>query len=57
MATAAMAFMGWTGRGMPKRMPVRMLAMPEKTGAVGRGMLWVRIRGVKRAVWREMLGI
>lgn len=26
MAMAAMAFIGWTGRGMPKRVPVMMLA-------------------------------
>nr|DAD44816.1 TPA_asm: hypothetical protein HUJ06_003046 [Nelumbo nucifera] len=25
MATAAIDFMGWTGMGMPKRKPVRML--------------------------------
>lgn len=30
MATAAMAFIGWTGSGMPKKSPVRMLHTPEK---------------------------
>ncbi|KLU88837.1 hypothetical protein MAPG_07820 [Magnaporthiopsis poae ATCC 64411] len=31
MAAAAMAFMGWTGRGMPKTRPVATLKKPEKT--------------------------
>lgn len=30
MATAAMAFIGWTGSGIPKNRPVRMLKTPEK---------------------------
>lgn len=35
MATAAMAFIGWTGRGRPKERPVRMLAAPVKSSVEG----------------------
>jgi hypothetical protein len=48
MATAAMAFIGWTGRGMPKRRPVRMLARPEKRRVVGREMLVTAVRAMRR---------
>jgi len=41
-AAAAMAFMGWTGRGMAKRQPEAMLARPEKT----------RVAGTETARWR-----
>lgn len=39
IATAAMAFIGWTGNGMPKNSPVRMLATPEKTRVLEREMV------------------
>lgn len=45
---------------MPKRMPVRMLARPEKTRVVGREMLWVRVREMRRGrrvLWRMGLAI
>jgi len=35
IATAAIAFIGCTGSGMPKTMPVRMLNMPVKIKVVG----------------------
>lgn len=34
MATAAMAFMGWTGKGIPKKNPVRMLYIPVNISVV-----------------------
>jgi hypothetical protein len=36
IATAAIAFIGWTGSGIPKHIPVRMLKMPEKTNVLAR---------------------
>jgi len=47
-AMEAMAFIGCTGRGMPKRMPVRMLARPEKRRVVGREMLLLAVRAMRR---------
>jgi len=44
----AMAFMGCTGSGMPKRMPVRMLARPEMNRVEGREMEEVRVRAMRR---------
>ena len=38
-ATAAIAFMGCTGRGVPKARPVMMLARPLKTRVLGREMV------------------
>lgn len=38
IATAAMAFIGCTGRGTPKKAPVRMLARPEKTSVLARSI-------------------
>ena len=35
-ATAAIAFMGCTGKGMPKARPVSMLARPLKTSVLER---------------------
>lgn len=49
-----MAFIGWTGRGMPKRRPVRMLARPEKRRVVGSEMLVVAVRAMRRG--RRVLG-
>ena len=37
-ATAAMAFIGCTGRGMPKKTPVKMLARPAKTRVLDKEM-------------------
>lgn len=54
MAMEAMAFIGWTGRGMPKRVPVRMLARPEMQRVVGREMLFVVVRAMRRG--RRVLG-
>ena len=48
MATAAIAFMGWTGRGRPKVRPVRMLARPENTRVLERKMLLVWVRAMRR---------
>ncbi len=48
IAMEAMAFIGCTGRGMPKRMPVRMLARPEKRRVVGREMLLLAVRAMRR---------
>jgi hypothetical protein len=36
MATAAIAFIGWTGSGIPKNRPVSMLKTPEKTNVLAR---------------------
>lgn len=48
---AAIAFMGWMGRGIPKRKPVRVLKVPETTRVAGREMVpWresARVRGRK----------
>ena len=51
-ATAAIAFMGCTGRGMPKTRPVSMLARPLKTRVLDREMLrvWVRAMRMGRRV-------
>lgn len=46
MAAAAIAFMGWTGRGTPKTTPVRMLAKPVKTRVEGRLMDDCRARAI-----------
>lgn len=46
IAMAAMAFIGWTGRGRPKKRPVRMLARPENTRVDGREMEDVRVRAI-----------
>jgi hypothetical protein len=43
-----MAFIGWTGRGIPKVRPVRMLARPEKTNVEGREMELVSVRAIIR---------
>lgn len=48
MATAAIAFMGWTGNGMPKAMPVSMLAAPVKSNVAGREMELEMTRAVMR---------
>lgn len=39
IATAAMAFIGWTGRGIPKKTPVKILKIPEKTRVLVREMV------------------
>jgi hypothetical protein len=39
MATAAIAFIGWTGSGTPKNNPVKILAIPEKTRVLEREMV------------------
>ena len=51
-ATAAIAFMGWTGKGMPKTRPVRMLARPLKTSVLERetARIWVRAMRMGRRV-------
>ena len=51
-ATAAMAFMGCTGRGMPKARPVSMLARPLKTSVLEREMarVWVSAMRMGRSV-------
>ena len=36
IATAAMAFIGWTGSGIPKNTPVRILKIPEKINVLAR---------------------
>ena len=45
-ATAAIAFMGCTGKGMPKARPVRMLASPLKTSVLEREMVWFCVRAM-----------
>ncbi len=54
-ATAAMAFMGCTGKGMPKARPVSMLASPLKTSVLEREMarIWVRAMRMGRRVPRS----
>ena len=47
MATAAMAFIGWTGRGMPKTMPVKMLASPPKTRVLDSEIAFCFVRAIK----------
>ena len=51
-ATAAIAFMGCTGRGMPKARPVSMFARPLKTRVLEREMarVWVRAMRMGRRV-------
>jgi len=46
MATAAIAFMGWTGSGMPKPMPVRILAAPVNRRVEGREIEFWIVRAV-----------
>ena len=46
MATAAIAFIGWTGSGTPKTTPVIMLARPEKTSVLDRSMEPVTLRAI-----------
>lgn len=46
MATAAMAFMGWTGRGIPKKTPVRMLKSPEKISVLERETVLLTARAM-----------
>ena len=48
MATAAMAFIGWTGKGTPNAMPVAIFAMPENTRVVEREMDPVRVSAMSR---------
>jgi len=48
MAVAAIAFIGWTGSGMPKIRPVRMLARPVKTRVEGRETDRVRVKASRR---------
>ena len=51
-ATAAIAFIGCTGKGMPKARPVSMLAKPLKTSVLEREMapIWVRAMRMGRRV-------
>lgn len=51
-ATAAMAFIGCTGKGMPKARPVSILASPLKTSVLEREMarIWVRAMRIGRRV-------
>lgn len=44
IATAAIAFIGWTGSRMPKKMPVKMLKRPEKIRVLAREMVWFAAR-------------
>lgn len=46
MATAAIAFMGWTGRGIPNVMPVKILAAPVKSRVDGSEIEFVSTRAV-----------
>jgi hypothetical protein len=46
IATAAMAFMGCTGSGMPKATPVRMFVAPVNRRVEGRDIEFVRTRAV-----------
>lgn len=39
IATAAMAFIGWTGSGMPKKTPVKMLNRPENMRVLARDIV------------------
>lgn len=48
MATAAMAFIGWTGRGTPNTTPVRMFARPEKTSVLARSIELLTLKAIIR---------
>lgn len=48
MATAAIAFIGCTGRGRPNMKPVAMFARPVNTRVLGRDTEWVRVRAMRR---------
>ena len=46
MATAAIAFIGCTGNGMPKATPVRIFAVPVQSRVAGREIDLVMTRAV-----------
>lgn len=47
IATAAMAFIGCTGSGIPKKRPVRMLNIPENIKVLGREIVLLTVKAMR----------